>query len=111
MQKANIYQRLEVSAAHTQSEKIKVWQKMGFDAPEAEAMATGRTFSETRNELGGIWFAGNVPFPQAISPQHAAKLFIWNFGQPTEGETVSLIVNRDGTNWVIETHEIEKGVE
>lgn len=59
-----------------------------FTQEEKGVMDAGRTFSEARQAIGGIWTVGNIQFPQAISAEHAIKLYSTTF--PYNNEPVYL---------------------
>ncbi|MHC4687953.1 MAG: hypothetical protein ACYTEW_27160 [Planctomycetota bacterium] len=90
MIKATLRQRLEIIDCQTNAAKIRTWEKFGFTRLEAQMMVRGRTAAQATDEQGGVWQVGNVPYPQAISKEHAQKIHIWNFGHTDDLEDTRL---------------------
>lgn len=57
---------------------------MTYTQEEQAMMDKGRTFNQAIAEQGGYFQVGNTPFPQAISAEHAVKLYHENFGYKSE---------------------------
>lgn len=51
------------------------WIKMGFSETEADMMLIGSTFKEAIERQGKVFYVGYVGFPQALSAEHAIKLY------------------------------------
>jgi hypothetical protein len=88
--KGTIIQRLDIADCKTDTTKIRAWINVGFTPCEAQMMVRGRTAAQARNEQGGVWQVGNVPYPQAISKIHAQKIHIWNFGHTKDLDNARL---------------------
>ncbi len=89
MEKATLQQEMVIMMARNDSEKAEAWITVGFTEEEAKAMVKGSTHNQAVEKFGGVWQVGNVPFCQAISKDHALKLYTWNFGY--EGEEIRMI--------------------
>lgn len=55
-------------------------QMVEYTADEMAAMVRGYSAAERIAISGGVFQCGNVPFPQAITAEHARKLWASNFG-------------------------------
>lgn len=66
---------------------------MTYTQEEQDRMNLGSTINGAIERQGGYYQVGNCPFPQAISTEHAVKLYHENFtynGEPIKFMTKSI---------------------
>jgi hypothetical protein len=63
----------------SKSQKVQAYIQYGFTEEEALMMIKGSTYDSCIERLGFVWFCGNIPFEQAVSKEHAEKLYYFNF--------------------------------
>lgn len=96
MEKGSLLKRLSIIEAKTDEERVEAWAKFGFTNAEARAMVSGNSGIE------GCWHVGNVDWTQAISAEHAQKLYFWNFGELAD--TYRTIKDEHNTSFIVETY-------
>ena len=80
-------------------DNIHYYMAIGFTAEEAERMLIGETINGAIQRQGGFYQVGNVTFPQAISGDHAIKLY--ELITEYKGELVRKLTIKNGVKWVV----------